>query len=210
MGYIYVIRNDINKKVYIGKTIDTLSNRFSKHKWDAINKSNTNCPLHNAMNKYGIEHFHIEPLEECDNEILSQREIYWIKYFNSYLDNSKGYNATSGGEGNPKYDQDSIIFLWKKGYNQKQIADKLSCDRHTISKSLSNYGIDVLEKQKFKHGNASKPVYQIDKKTNKIIAEYPSVTIAAKETNSLSSGISLVCNGKRKTHNNYIWKYKEK
>lgn len=28
MGYIYVIENDVNDKIYVGKTIDTLSNRF--------------------------------------------------------------------------------------------------------------------------------------------------------------------------------------
>ena len=30
MGYIYVIENDINDKIYVGKTTDTLSNRFFK------------------------------------------------------------------------------------------------------------------------------------------------------------------------------------
>jgi hypothetical protein len=31
------------------------------------------------MNKYGIEHFHIEPIEYVPPEInLEEREIYWI------------------------------------------------------------------------------------------------------------------------------------
>jgi hypothetical protein len=48
------------------------------------------------MNKYGNEHFHIEEVEECPLEILSEREKYWIKYFFSY---ENGYNATMGGDG---------------------------------------------------------------------------------------------------------------
>jgi predicted GIY-YIG superfamily endonuclease len=38
MGYIYVIENDVNDKIYVGKTTDALSNRFSKHCWEAINQ----------------------------------------------------------------------------------------------------------------------------------------------------------------------------
>ena len=53
------------------------------------------------MNKYGIEHFHIEEIEECDDNIVNEREVYWIKFYNSY---HNGYNATYGGEGRREYD----------------------------------------------------------------------------------------------------------
>jgi len=44
------------------------------------------------MNKYGIEHFHIEEVENViDISLLEEREKYWIKYFNSF---KEGYNAT--------------------------------------------------------------------------------------------------------------------
>lgn len=48
------------------------------------------------MSKYGIDNFSIEEIEECDDLILAEREIYWIDQYNSYYD---GYNATFGGEG---------------------------------------------------------------------------------------------------------------
>ena len=209
MGYIYVIENDINDKIYVGKTTDTLSNRFSKHCWEARNRISNTSPLHNAIFKYGEEHFWIRPLEECANQILSEREIFWIDKMQVYTDNSIGYNATRGGEGNPKYDPQEIISLWKQGYNQKQIAEKLGCDRHTIKRYLLEAKIDETAILNHKFGNAARAVYQIDKTTKEVIAEYPSATVAAKETGSIASGISLVCNGKRKIHNNYIWKYKE-
>ena len=208
MGYIYVIENDVNDKIYVGKTTDTLSNRFSKHCWEAINQPQKTSPLHSAMAKYGVNHFSIRLLEECENSLLSEREIYWIDKLNLYLDKNKGYNGSRGGEGNLKYNSQEIISLWNQGYNQTQIAQKLGCERHTISKYLNDAGINFQEKQSFKFGNATKIVYQIDKNTKEVIAEYPSVTTAAEETGSTISGISLVCNGKRKTHNNYIWAYK--
>ena len=209
MGYIYVIKNDVNDKIYVGKTTDTLSNRFSKHCWEAINQPQKTSPLHSAMAKYGVNHFFIRLLEECENSLLSEREIYWIDKLNLYLDKNKGYNGSRGGEGNLKYSSQEIISLWNQGYNQTQIAQKLGCERHTIKKYLEGADISLEERQKHKLGNAARAVCQIDKTTKEIIAEYPSATEAAKETGSIASGISMVCNGKRKTHNNYIWKYKE-
>ena len=208
MGFIYVIENDINNKMYIGKTTDTLSNRFSKHCWEALNRPSKTSPLHLAMVKYGVEHFSIRILEECDNSLLSERETYWIDKMNTYSDKTIGYNASRGGEGNSKYDPTKILSLWEKGFNQKQIAQLMGCERHAIVKYLANAGITDDERKQHKLGNAAKAVCQIDKNTKEIIAEYPSVIEAAEATGSHSTGISQVCHGKRKTHNNYIWKYK--
>ena len=60
------------------------------------------------MNKYGIENFIIEEIEEVDVKELSIREIYWIEYYNSY---KNGYNATLGGDGKILYDYDLIAEL---------------------------------------------------------------------------------------------------
>ena len=77
MGLIYKIVNDINNKVYIGKTTRTIEIRWKDH----IKDSNLKIvsKFHNAINKYGIEHFHIELVEDnIPNEILNLRERYWI------------------------------------------------------------------------------------------------------------------------------------
>lgn len=47
------------------------------------------------MRALGRENFYMEVLEECPQEKLSEREIYWIKFYNSY---KKGYNGTVGGD----------------------------------------------------------------------------------------------------------------
>lgn len=95
-GFIYKITNDINNKIYIGKTLSNIQKRFQEHKKDSEKISLSNRPLYNAMRKYGIEHFSIEIVEEPDINILNDREIYWINYYNSYVN---GYNATIGGDG---------------------------------------------------------------------------------------------------------------
>ena len=53
------------------------------------------------MNKYGIEHFHIEIIEEIDNP--EEREIYWINVKDTY---TYGYNATLGGDGKTFIDRE--------------------------------------------------------------------------------------------------------
>ena len=77
MAYIYQITNDINNKIYIGKTEFSIEKRFKEHCHDAFQKHCEKRPLYSAIRKYGIEHFHIELLEET--EIPEEREIYWIK-----------------------------------------------------------------------------------------------------------------------------------
>lgn len=92
MYKIYIIKNLINNKVYIGQTKQTLSNRWSKH------KTSNGCPiLFKAIQKYGFNNFSISEIERCNKETVNQREQYWIHYYKST--NSKfGYNILSGGQ----------------------------------------------------------------------------------------------------------------
>ena len=76
MSYIYVITNDINGKQYVGKTNNSIEKRFKEHCSDRFSKKCEKRPLYDAMNKYGIEHFSIEQLEECPSEEASIKEIY--------------------------------------------------------------------------------------------------------------------------------------
>lgn len=95
---IYIIKNTINNKVYIGQSVD-IKIRWYAHKQSAKNEKSqdANTYIHSAMRKYGIENFYLEILELCEYSKLSEREIYWIKKYHSYDD---GYNMTRGGESN--------------------------------------------------------------------------------------------------------------
>ena len=52
MSYIYCITNIINGKKYIGKTADTVENRFKQHVRDSKKVRSEKRPLYSAMNKY--------------------------------------------------------------------------------------------------------------------------------------------------------------
>lgn len=74
---IYKIVNTINNNIYIGSAIN-FKVRWNNHK----NKLNKNCHvnlhLQNAWNKYGYQKFKFEVIEECEKNILIQREQYWL------------------------------------------------------------------------------------------------------------------------------------
>ena len=94
---IYIIKNNLNNLAYVGQSVD-IKTRWQAHLQAAKNIKNqsANTKIHKAMRKLGIENFYYEILEECNYELLDEREIYWIKYFNTYPNQ---YNMTPGGDG---------------------------------------------------------------------------------------------------------------
>lgn len=95
MGIIYYCQNIVNGKGYIGQTKNTLDQRRSGH-YSAI-KDGTY--FHNAILKYGKDNFIWSIIEICPDELLSERETYWIKQKDTYFKNGKGYNMTMNEEG---------------------------------------------------------------------------------------------------------------
>ena len=79
MALFDTISNDINSKVYVGKTTLSIEKRFKEHCLDSKRKSKDKRPLYSAMRKYGQEHFKIELIEECEAELSWEREQYWIQ-----------------------------------------------------------------------------------------------------------------------------------
>ena len=226
MGYIYKITNDINDKVYVGQTQNSLNDRFSKHKYKAKEcyfKQNYKQPLYNAINKYGFEHFKIELIEECNNNDLSTREKYWINYYNSY---EHGYNATIGGEGVTQYNYEEIYHeLLNHNLSCAEIADKFGCCLQTIYNVAHSYNINLYENHPNKnfHNNYSislqKPVEQYDKNNN-YIQSFDSINAASRwvyeNTNcptliSAKNSIRRNCNKPytNKSAYGYIWKFKK-
>ena len=90
---IYKITNKINGHAYIGQSVN-IQKRLTKHKH--YEQEDSHYPLYRAFQKYGIENFLFEILEECTIDELDNREIYWIQYYDTF---KNGYNQTSGGSG---------------------------------------------------------------------------------------------------------------
>ena len=112
MSFIYKITNNVNNKVYIGKTAFSIEKRFKEHCRDAFKERQEKRPLYAAMRKYGIENFSIEIIEECEDLVSSDRECYWISQYKAF---EKGYNATLGGDGKFLYN----YIVYEKQHTQK-------------------------------------------------------------------------------------------
>ena len=72
--------NDVDDTVYVGSTVVGLSDRKSKHRWEA--KRNSKYKVHDHMRNVGVEHFYIELIENypCNNiEELTAKEGEWIR-----------------------------------------------------------------------------------------------------------------------------------
>lgn len=99
-GYIYLISNLVNGKLYIGKTESTINERWYTHKWRANHLDRVESPLviDLAIAKYGEKSFEINELDKAFNkEDLLRAEASWIKFYNA-TDPDKGYNRDPMGE----------------------------------------------------------------------------------------------------------------
>lgn len=98
---IYIIKNKVNNKLYVGQTTN-VEKRWKEHKYHGIHDENTSIYLYNAMKKYGIDNFTIEVIEkDIPLDQINDKETYWIKKLNTLKPN--GYNLTLGGEGTKGY-----------------------------------------------------------------------------------------------------------
>ena len=136
MGYIYKITNKVNDKIYIGQTVKTVEKRFQQHKNNSNKTYFSQIVLYRAFNKYGIENFICEEIEEVPNELLDEREKYWINYYDSYFN---GYNSTLGGRATPLYnwDVDDIIEKYLILKSARKVAEAIGCDHSSIDKILN-------------------------------------------------------------------------
>lgn len=199
MGVIYKITNLINSKIYIGQTSQTAAARWSDHKKN-FKSLQDDMVIHKAMFKYGKDNFSFEIIEECDNNKLSERESYWIKYYNTY---EEGYNSTLGGEGAPKYDYNLFLKEWNDGATLEEISIITGADRHIIAKALGSFGVKSIE---LKARACGKKVlqYTLD---GRFVAEFDSASSAARKFNAMPGNIINCCKQIHASAYNYLWKY---
>lgn len=160
------------------------------------------------MLKYGVEHFHIELLEETDNP--EEREKYWIEQKGSF---KYGYNATTGGDGRPYLDYDVLVAAYLELRSLEAVSKLYGCDTSYLSKILKSRNIRVDNNQTVNRRENGKCVNQYDLQDN-YIKTFTTAHDAARELrpNSSSLGgvashITDVCRGARKTAYGYKWKF---
>lgn len=159
---IYIIRNTVNDKCYIGQSND-YKYRFRKH-CEAARRNNHKYKsyLYNAMNAIGIDKFYVELLE-TDVENYNEKEIYYINKYNTIRPN--GYNLAKGGGGYPHLEginhHDSKIKTQEELY---KIYDELLNTNYTLTEIGEHFGVSygLIEKinkgQTYKNGNYKYPL----------------------------------------------------
>lgn len=74
-GFIYKITNIVNDNFYIGST-NNFKRRMFQHKSQLKNNKHSNKKLQNSYNKYGLDNFKFEIVEECEDRFI--REQFFI------------------------------------------------------------------------------------------------------------------------------------
>lgn len=211
---IYKITNLMNNKIYIGQTTQTLKERMRAH----LKDYKRNLPIDVDLYKYGIENFKVEVIDNATNkEELDQKEIYYIKLYNSKYPN--GYNLSDGGS-------------TTKGYHHRQESkDKMREVKRKCGKKISEayigegnpfYGKKHSEESKKKMSEKRKGYKHLTEeqiiklrnshfKTKVMCIEtneiFNSIREAGEKYNIKETHISRVCRGGRKTTGGYHWKY---
>lgn len=121
-GYIYLTRNKVNNKIYIGQ-----------HKADNYDENyiGSGKLLKRSIEKYGIENFENNIIKKCNSQKeLDEYEKYYIKEYNSQ-NLEIGYNIADGGNGG-----NIIGTLDRDSYN----AFIEDCKLRAKGKNNPNYG----------------------------------------------------------------------
>jgi group I intron endonuclease len=139
MGVIYLRTCLANGKQYVGQTID-FKNR--EHQWKLLKWRYANQSLTEDRNKYGLDNFKTEILEECDIENIFDREKYYIEKYDTYYN---GYNETLGGEGvvgnegekhpHTKLTNEDVFYIREQYNNRKDQKEVFKEFAHLIGES---------------------------------------------------------------------------
>lgn len=210
MGCIYKIINEVNGKVYIGKTTRSVKIRFEEHISEALS-GRENYKLHNAIRKYGVDKFRYIVLCESNNdEVLNKLEIFFIEK------NENGYNMTIGGDGlrsgkyHPNHGRcrpDLVehmrkIALFNNPMKNPEVIAKISGKNHLYhrNKNVRRASKTNIKKQQ---KACRVKIAKIDLDTGKILDNYESIAEAIRNN---EGDIQGCLSGYQKTAGGFGWK----
>lgn len=223
MNEVYLITNRVNGKRYVGITSRNYEVRFREHVNEALNGSKS--ILHNAIRKYGPDNFDVILLESgISDENACDKEMYYIKLYNTFYTSKIGYNMTLGGMGVVGHRHDEVtrkkISEGLKGHkfpssrNEKirnammnreykdEWKQALSKCRLGRFKGPDNpfYGKthSVKQKQAVSKANTKHSVIQLDPKSKEIIRKFDNCGCAGKwiVENGYSTARWTTCEGR--------------
>lgn len=163
---IYCITNKINGKKYIGQSVDIYRRWAQEKKMKRLNEH-----LLRSMQKYGVDNFDFQILQECSPEDLNALEVKYVELYKTTLPQF-GYNKTTGG--------DSEFHRTFRPMSQEQ-KDKIS--KANKGRKPSKEEIEHLKQANIDRSKSMKPVFCYE--TNQV---YESCANAAR-----TLGLSVDC-----------------
>lgn len=218
---IYIIRNTINDKVYIGGS-SRLYSRFIEHK-SVLLRNKHNRIFQNFVNKYGIECLSFELIEEviCEKDKLLQREQFWIDYFQSF-NSRKGFNMCKKADSplGMKHTEE-----FKKAQSKRMMGHTINVGRKvsdetkekisraSLGRKIPKHCIDALIKRnkgnKYGVGNTNrrnkgKTIFIFK---DGLLLDKLKLRGIMKKYKLYETSISLVCRGKKEHIRGYTMRY---
>jgi len=130
---IYKFTNRITGESYVGQSVD-IEKRYKQHKRRVeLTYDWEDTYFHRMLRKYGFENFDFEILEECSQQELNEREIYYIDKYNALFPN--GYNMSKGG----KYSANKKIDFEQR----EEIYNLLKNSSMTITDIANKFGLHI-------------------------------------------------------------------
>lgn len=224
---IYMIKNNINGKSYIGYSIDII-NRWKRHCALLSLNKHSNKHLQSSVNKFGLINFSFIVLERCKKRDLCRKEHFWVIKMKT-CNRMFGYNILQTDiNGRPpkinKEIKDAIsTTIWKKfllsgNINQLKHTEGIHRpDLALFNKNRKKLGYKATHNGKHSKKSIKKMILAKKPKMRavlqyslkeKFIKEYSSLKHASRLTGIFHQNILLCCQGKVKTSGGYIWKYK--
>lgn len=205
---IYIIRNIVNGKVYIGKS-NNIYKRITAHicGLTARRAKEENPHFIAAWHKYGKECFAYSVLEECSTDLLSEKELYWMQYYDS-VNTKKGYNKrldSKGGMIPHKETRERLTKALHNRFSKQEERDKISRKSKAFWKNnpekKTEMSLNVKrarqKKYKFLQLSENNDIVKIYDTLEQIIQENPTYKW---------QNIYAVCNGYKHRIYGYKWK----
>lgn len=220
MQGIYIIKNKLDNKVYIGSAVD-ITRRWYKHKTELTRNVHPNQKLQRAWSKHGSENFSFEVIETVEYKSnLIEREQYYMDSSENELYNLCPVAYSVLGRAHSDETKKKIGDAHRGKIVSNEARENLRIAH--LGQIAWNAGITLSDEQKKNFSQAQKNRFKTQNHPNQktviqltmtgeYIKEWKSVAEASRELGIIKSSICSVCNGtnRMKSTGGYKWKYKE-
>ena len=150
---IYKITNTVTGDFYIGSSKD-VKRRLAAHKWPSVWKNHPKSQLYQDMQKYGLDKFVFQILEEVEEDKLKEKEQQFIETLQpTYNDrNANGLNIERCKETKKEYNKEYRKSDKGKEY-QKEYEKTDKCKEYRKQYRKSDKGKESYRKARKKYDN---------------------------------------------------------